>query len=88
VSPRIVCAAIQHKNGRIIAGARHFDLVMHKVIEQLPDALEWRTATQGFIDNYGRFFNRQQAWVIATAKGQIRNTIPGVDGTLYSEHLY
>lgn len=46
---------------------------------------------QGFIDQWGIFLNRQEAWKVAKAAGQILYRCGGDDsdgGTLYSENLY
>lgn len=48
-------------------------------------------AEQGFIDQRGQFHNRQDAWRIAVANGQVRNRVGGDTrdgGTLFSESLY
>ena len=45
----------------------------------------------GFIDQFGTFFNRQQAWKIAEKRDQIIRRVGGDiahGGTLYSENLY
>lgn len=83
VTPRrIVCAANKHRaTGRIICGARHWDKVMRS---QTQDYKGWE---QGFIDQFGDFLNRKDAWKIAEEQGQIRRTV-STPGTLYSENLY
>ena len=46
---------------------------------------------QGFIDQYGVFMTRQEAWKVAEAADQINYRCGGDDkygGTLYSENLY
>ncbi len=86
---RVVCAANRNKdNGRIICGARHWDKVMHS---QRPDIMKEPTFRweQGFIDQFGDFLTREQAWDIAVAQGQIfRLCYEGQKGYLYSENLY
>lgn len=92
---RIVCAAIRH-NCMVICGARHYDPIMRTVILNLIDGRnecpnpEWYAAEQGFIDNRGQFWNREEAWTIAEKAGQIRNrnVSGGKTGILHSEHLY
>lgn len=87
--PWIVCAAI--KNGElVIAGARHFDKIMHgqlSVVALVFDVKKWE---QGFIDQWGNFYNRQEAMSIVKESGQPfnaeRNGGNGKD--LYSEGLY
>lgn len=84
---RIVCAAC-HKGGYLIVGARHFDMVMHNIIAALPvEGRFFADAEQGFIDQHGRFFTREEAFRIARDNGQIRGE-PNRPGTLFSEDLY
>lgn len=86
--PRVVCAAIRDKLGRIIAGARHFDQVMIAQIRRTtPDQDAFRTAEQGFIDQFGNFLTREEAMVLATKWGQIIRDDEGRQ-SLYSENLY
>jgi len=90
--PRIVCAAIRNKDGeRMVVGPRHFDGTMIKALMTLPDwdTDGWKGGEQGFIDQHGRFFTREQAWAIAKPLGQCIRSIGMPDnGVLYSEHLY
>lgn len=103
--PRIVCAANRNSySGEIAIGVRHFCPIMHenvmlrcKVLGKDPmdtkdeHAMAWRTSEQGFIDQHGKFYNRQEAWKIAEENGQILRSCGGdsaYDGTLYSENLY
>jgi len=93
----IVCAAM--RKGKFIAcGARHFDAVMRRQIVLC--GLDFEDWEQGFIDQYGNFLTRAEAWKIADARGQIRrrtalenNPNPrraniGDEGLLFSENLY
>ena len=41
----------------------------------------------GFIDQWGNYLNRKDAWVIADKQGQIIKEVSS-KGTLYSENLY
>lgn len=43
--------------------------------------------TQGFIDQYGKFYDREEAWCVAEKNGQIIRDC-GCPGELYSENLY
>lgn len=87
--PRIVCAAIfNDETGVMLVGPRHFDGVMRNQINSIGYAWTKRSRKrQGFIDQFGNFWDRQQAWKIAEARGQIRQ-VSGTKGTLYSEDLY
>ena len=98
--PIIVCAANRYIDNKqniniLITGARHFDDVMHSVIMQMfPDQDIRRMICggmeQGFIDQYGLFYNRQDALKVVKENGQPfdaeRNSGNGKD--LYSEGLY
>ncbi len=89
---RIVCAALLSQNGHVILGPRHFDERMHKQIEAGAKAGMWPEnefldSHQGFIDQFGTFFDREDSWLIATQANQILRH-PVSNGKLYSEHLY
>lgn len=87
VTPQvIVCAAI-HKDGRIITGARHFDGLMRGQILASEGFDFWRSADQGFVDQFGQFLTRKEAWKIAKEMNQIKKDV-SIEGTLYSENLY
>jgi hypothetical protein len=82
---RIVCAANRHReSGRIICGARHWDDIMRS--QKTPEE-KWSGWDQGFIDQFGKYLSRKEAWKIAEEQGQIRRKV-STDGTLYSENLY
>lgn len=83
---RVVCAAIC-KDDHIITGARHYDKVMRQQIEQYPKDFWKAGVRQGFIDQFGNFMDRTEAWKVATDQGQIRREV-STPGTLYSENLY
>lgn len=89
--PVIVCAAIK-RDEIVICGARHFDEIMRMHVvtyhqEGLGKRPQWE---QGFIDQFGKFYNRQDAMIIVKESGQPldneRNSGDGKD--LYSEGLY
>ncbi len=87
---RIVCAANKDKfTGNIIIGLRHWDKFMH----EQADAQGWcgDPVEQGFLDNFGKFLTRTEAWVVAKNANQIIYEVGGnqIDGgTLFSENLY
>ena len=85
--PRIVCAAIR-RAGEVIIGARHYDGWMIGAIEARGEWGLWRAAEQGFVDQHGRFYTREEAWQIADANGQIIRDRDWAAGVLHSEHLY
>jgi len=82
---RIVCAA-NRKDGRIITGARHYDKVMREQMIASEGLEWWRSCEQGFINQFGEFLTREEAWVIANANGQIMREST-IQGTLFSECL-
>ena len=86
----IVCAAC--KVGDIIfAGARHWDSVMHTQRKALKDAgVEVPVIDeQGFIDQFGNFYDRVEAFKHCQKVGQSINIKRnGSDKELYSEGRY
>lgn len=96
-SPHIVCAANRIGNGQVVLGARHFDSLMHMAIKARANPLEdWRHSEQGFVDQHGIFYTREDAWIVACKEQQIKRYVGsqtpadnGVYGAkLYSENLY
>ena len=93
---RVVCAANKYVcnfDGKviIIAGARHYDLVMRSQIEALEKSywhLIKHTEVQGFIDQRGEFMTREEAWQVALHAGQIVRRCGGDGSRLFSENLY
>ena len=92
--PRIVCAANLMPDGTMFIGARHWDQLMRQQADNYtkangkPDHFVG-AAEQGFIDQWGTFYDRKEAWVIAERNGQILRSGPGFNGPdLYSENLY
>lgn len=88
---RIVCAANRLKfTNAVVVGVRHYDAFMRRQIAQ--SEYNWcDPVEQGFIDQFGVFLTRTEAWVIAEKNGQILRRVGGDtanDGTLYSENLY
>lgn len=84
---RIVCAACRWPDGHIILGIRHFspDMILSAHLQgyRTIDCRE-----QGFVDQYGNYLTRQEAYQIAEKNGQYNPYEPYTPGTLYSEDLY
>lgn len=91
---RVVCAANRMPDGTMFIGARHWDDHMASQADEyiLARGLEDHRvgiAEQGFIDQWGKFLTRAEAWEVASSRGQVIFTAPGCDGPeLYSENLY
>lgn len=94
IKPWIVCAANKNRaNGYIVCGARHWDNVMQKQIAVFYDTTvksrgkDWE---QGFIDQWGRFYNRKDAMKAVKESGQPFNAErnSGNGDILFSEGLY
>ena len=84
---RIVCAANRHpETQELILGARHWDTHMRSTAKKLGG--KWTCAEQGFIDQYGSFLTREEAWKIAEKNGQIVRRCGGDGRELFSENLY
>ena len=83
---RVVCAANRNReSGRIICGARHWDNIMRS---QKLESENWGGWDQGFINQFGEFLTRQEAWVVAKEQEQIRYICHEGQEILYSENLY
>ncbi len=75
-------------DGLIVTGIRHYSPEMRSVLWRIYGAGYHRwVLEQGFVDQYGTFLNREKAWKVAEAAGQIREQVSS-PGTLYSENLY
>lgn len=88
---RVVCAAIQAEDGEVLLGIRHYSPDMHRQIRARPDGKKFYSAgnvQQGFVDQWGNFLTREEAWKVAEAQGQILDRVGGDGGVLYSENLY
>lgn len=99
-TPRVACAAVRYiikSTGQVIIfpGVRHFspDMFCHiaaYVAAGLMPALDSPDLEehQGFLDAYGRYLTRAQAWVAAERSNQILPNRTGPAGILFSEDLY
>ena len=88
---RVVCAAMRMRDGLIVTGVRHFSPDMHAVLKRLYPHQRYCTlvSEQGFVDQYGTFLSRDEAWVIANEQQQVIRPCGGNSrGYLYSENLY
>lgn len=84
---RVVCAACISGNGVIVVSPRHGDTLCRAGFAQIGERPLTGPGQQGFIDQWGRFMDRKEAWRVAEAAGQILYEVSS-PGTLYSENLY
>ena len=84
---RVVCAAIRAPDGEVLIGVRHYDVGMCGSIEARCDGKKFENRIgpdQGFVDQFGTFMNRVDAFEVAVKAGQTNARGPA----LYSEDLY
>ena len=72
-------------DGKVWTGHRHGDVIQKMVKE---GCTKIRESKQGFVTEDGKFVNREEAFEIALACGQIKETEVGGQRTLVSEDLY
>lgn len=103
-NPIIVCAAILFSrkstygecddlDDLLIVGPRHYDQVMRSQASKheyssIHNTQRIKEKEQGFIDQYGKFYNRKEALEIAKQNDQIRFDIGYDTDELLSEMLY
>ncbi|ABY63141.1 putative Arn.3 [Pseudomonas phage 201phi2-1] len=93
-NPRVVAGVANRYGSIIVMGVRHYSNMMQVALDALGGVellIRWageENCEQGFVDQYGTFLDRQEAWVLAEAAGQIRHRANLPTGTLYSEHLW
>lgn len=92
---RVVCAAIRAADGSLLLGIRHYSRDMHAQIEARRDGEKFvyrHDEDQGFVDQYGVWMGREEAYQVAKAAGQLVHPElcgSALDGPkLYSEGLY
>ena len=92
---RVVCAAIRASDGHILLGIRHYSRDMHEQIKARFDGQKFThrlDEDQGFVDQHWVWLNREEAYIVAQAAGQIvhpEECGEGLNGRkLYSEGLY
>lgn len=89
--PYIVCAAIRADDGEILVGIRHYSPDMVNQMLNHINGIKFQNRKgddQGFVDQFGNYLTRKEAWEIAMNNGQIRHELLSEDGMLYTEHLY
>ena len=90
----IICSAVKYKD-LVVSGRRHnnaFNTLEALLDPSVYNSIKKEDIVCGFIDNWGDFHTRAEAWVIADKADQIRygkNTQdPNETPWLISEHLY
>jgi len=86
----IACAAIRCPHGRVFSlpqPARHHNVIWHMVDEYGYRGHEVGPDYQGFVTSAGRYVDREEAWRIAKAAGQIKR-VTGSEGALFSEDMW
>ena len=86
--PRVVVCAAVKLNGIVYPGPRHFDQFMSELMWLDEGNPPNGSEVQGFIDQFGVFMTREEAYEVAKAAGQIKYRCPGDEGRLFSENLY
>jgi hypothetical protein len=88
---RVVCAAIRAADGTILLCIRHYDMATHAQIASRLEGEKFKSlgdSYQGFVDQYGFFMSRKEAYKVALAAGQIIDMVACQNERLYSEGLY
>jgi len=80
---RVVSMAACIVDGHLIVGNRHFCPIMRNTINSLGIKYSPREGDQGFVDQWGVYMSREEAWVVAKAAGQIKEVFQ--EGVLFSE---
>lgn len=82
---RVVSMAACIVDGHLIVGNRHFCPIMQMTIDNLGirDTMHDHEVMQGFVDQWGVYMSREEAWEVAKAAGQIKEVF--VEGVLFSE---
>ncbi len=90
----VVCAACFDKTtGTLILGPRHWDDLMRDHYHMLPESVRPKAVRmeQGFIDQFGAFLTREEAFQIVQKNGQPFDAEANSHGRgkeLFSEGLY
>lgn len=87
-NPVIVCAAMLMFDNVIVPGIRHYSPEMRIVLKGIYGiGYHLKVKEEGFVDQFGTFYDRKLAWKIAEKNNQIKYQVSS-PGTLYSENLY
>ena len=86
--PYIVCAANRMPDGKLLVGVRHWDKLMHDQYDARYGDVHAKHSEveQGFIDQWGKFYTREQALIAVESTGQTKGHYSKIE--LFSEDLY
>lgn len=96
-NPKIVSAATKveyltedkYLKSVVICSPRHWDVIAREQFKLMNiSQSKVKSETQGFVDQYGDFYTREQAWSIADKNKQIVRRVGGDHEKLFSENLY
>jgi hypothetical protein len=96
-NPKIICAATKveylaedkYLKSVVICSPRHWDVIAREQFKVMNiSQSNVKSETQGFVDQYGDFYTREQAWIIADKNKQIVRRVGGDHEKLFSENLY
>ena len=84
----LICSWVNSEE-LVIPAVRHYSPDMHQILRAF-QTLEAsiKEKQQGFITNFGRFVNREEALAIAKENNQVKHSIGYEPDELYSEMLY
>ena len=82
---RVVSMAACIVDGHLIVGNRHFCPVMSLQLDLLGIRGGSKPSDQGFVDQFGVYMTREEAYIVAKAAGQLKYHEDGWEEVLYSE---
>lgn len=89
---RILIAAVRAADGEVILGIRHYGPEIRRQMKARPDGDKFcghePGVDQGFVDQFGHFYTRTEAYDLAVRKGQISPKSVHTGAELFSEDLY
>ena len=93
---KVVCAALKAKDGDVLLGIRHYSKDMVEQISNRKDGEKFHNLygeNQGFVDQYGNYLTREEAYIIAKNAGQLKEherckSVVNGKPKLFSEMLY
>lgn len=82
----VITAANRFKCGSVVLGIRHWCPKMCEMVDRL--GLDSADHEQGFVDQFGHFLTREEAFMVVYVNNQKLRMPPLEDGVLYSENLH